>query len=223
MKPLVTEHEHEPVPGLPGELPQGEQLVWQGAPRWTALAVHAFHVRALTAYFVVLLGARAAWLAGTGLPVSRVVLGCVGPALVAAVAIGILAGLAWLAARSTLYSVTNRRVVIRAGIALPVTVNLPFRGIEGASIKVRSNGSGDIALAMARSQRVGYAVLWPHVRPWKLTRPEPMLRAIPDAAEVGELLSRHYASAVQAGETVQSNPVREPAPRASVPATPAAA
>ena len=28
----VTEHDHEPVPGLPAELPDDEYIVWQGKP-----------------------------------------------------------------------------------------------------------------------------------------------------------------------------------------------
>lgn len=223
MKPRVTEHEHEPVPGLPAELPAGESVVWQGAPRWTSLAVHALHVRAFAAYFAVLLFGRAAWLVSTGLPLPRALLGCVGPLLVAMVALGILCGIAWLAARGTLYTVTNRRVVIRAGIALPTTVNLPFGAIDAAALKVRGDGSGDIVLQMRRDQRVGWAVLWPHVRPWHLREPQPMFRGIADAAHVGELLTRQFAGSVQTGEALQPAPARAPVVRPAVPARPAAA
>jgi hypothetical protein len=223
MKPLVTEHEHEPVPGLPHELPDDEQLVWQGAPEWTALAVHAFRVRAIAIYFAVLLGARAAWLAGEGLSVADVLVGCLGPALFAAAALGILALVAWASARAALYTVTTKRVVIRQGIALSTTVNLPFRAFESASIKVRGNGVGDIALRTVPGQRVGYAVLWPHVRPWRFTRPEPMLRAIPDAARVGDLLTRCFAAAVPVGESLAATPSRGEPTRARPPAAPAAA
>jgi hypothetical protein len=222
MKPLVTEHEHEPVPGLPDELPDGEQLVWQGTPEWTALAVHAFRVRAIAIYFAVLLAGRAAWLAGQGLSPADVVVGCLGPALFAGAALGILALLAWGSARAALYTVTTRRVVIRQGIALSTTVNLPFRAFESASVKVRGNGVGDIALRTVPGQRVGYAVLWPHVRPWRFTRPEPMLRAIPDVARVADLLTRCFAASLPSGSGVAASPARADVEHA-VPATPAAA
>jgi hypothetical protein len=223
MKPPVTEHEHEPVPGLPDELPDGERLVWQGAPDWRTLAVHAFHVRAIAIYFAVLLGARAAWLAGEGLTAVDVVLGCIGPALFAGAALGILALVAWGSARATLYTVTTRRVVIRQGIALPTTVNLPFGVFDSASIKLRSGGRGDISLRMLPGHRVGYAVLWPHVRPWRFARPEPMLRAIPDVVRVGELLTRCFAASLPAGTGVTATATPADLPRAARPATPAAA
>lgn len=223
MKPLVTEHEHEPVPGLPDELPDGEQIVWQGAPEWTALAVHAFRVRAIAIYFAVLLAGRAAWLTSEGLPAADVVVGCLGPALFAGLALGILALTAWASAKAALYTVTTKRIVIRQGIALSTTVNLPFGAFESAAIKVRGNGIGDIALRTVPGQRVGYAVLWPHVRPWRFTRPEPMLRAIPDVARVGELLTRSFAAAVPMGESLTSPPPRAETSHGRSPATPAAA
>ena len=41
-------------------------------------------------------------------------------------AIGIALVFAWASARTTVYTITNRRVVMRFGIALPMTLNLPF-------------------------------------------------------------------------------------------------
>ena len=37
----MSEFDTEPVPGLPEQLPEGERLRWQGAPKWAALAVRA--------------------------------------------------------------------------------------------------------------------------------------------------------------------------------------
>ncbi|MFT6571624.1 MAG: hypothetical protein ACJAWY_003349, partial [Sphingomonas echinoides] len=28
----MTEHDYEPIPGLPGLLPKDERILWQGAP-----------------------------------------------------------------------------------------------------------------------------------------------------------------------------------------------
>ena len=41
----MTEYEAEPIRGLPGLLPKGEHIVWQGAPQWQALSRRAFHTR----------------------------------------------------------------------------------------------------------------------------------------------------------------------------------
>ena len=46
-----------------------------------------------------------------------------------------------------------------------------------------------VSLTIAEDARVSYLVLWPHVRPWHLLRPEPMLRCIPDADKAAEILS----------------------------------
>jgi hypothetical protein len=47
------------IEGLAEPLPAGERVLWQGAPRWTSLAIHAFHVRKLVIYFGIILGLRA--------------------------------------------------------------------------------------------------------------------------------------------------------------------
>ena len=47
----MNEHEIEPVRGLPGNLPPGERILWQGSPQPTALALGAFHVRSVAIYF----------------------------------------------------------------------------------------------------------------------------------------------------------------------------
>ena len=47
----MSEHDFEPIRGLPGPLPEGETILWQGAPDWRVLAVQAFHVRAVAIYF----------------------------------------------------------------------------------------------------------------------------------------------------------------------------
>ena len=53
------EHEWEAAPGLPSALPMGERVVWQGAPDWQRLAVHAFHVRKIALYFALMLAIQA--------------------------------------------------------------------------------------------------------------------------------------------------------------------
>ena len=116
------------------------------------------------------------------------------PLPLALVALGLLAMFAWLTARTAVYTLTNQRVVMRIGIVLSVTFNLPHRMIESVNIRHFSKGTGDIALLLAASDKIAYGNLWPHARPWRLKRTEPMLRAVPQAAKVGEML----ASAVQA-------------------------
>jgi hypothetical protein len=185
----VREHEDEPVPGLPAQLPPGERILWQGAPRWPIVARRVFHLRKLALYFALLSAwplvaaslSDGRWMAAFGSALLLLALGCA--------AIAVLAGIAVLIARSTLYTITNRRVAMRFGIALPMCVNLPFAIIESASLKTYADGSGDLPMALRGDGQLAYIVLWPHARPWQLRRPQPMLRAVPDAAAVAQILA----------------------------------
>ena len=193
----MNEHETEPVRGLPERLPAGESLLWQGAPRWGALARRVFHVRKIALYFAVLL----AWLVyadvADGIDPSstaRASLWLIGGA---AVVIGLLSGLAWLIARSTIFTITSRRVVLRFGVAFPTAFNIPFRRIRSAGLRRYADGSGDIPLALLDGDRIAYPLLWPYARPWRLTQPEPMLRGLADAGQVAEILAQALAADMQ--------------------------
>lgn len=188
------DHELEPVPGLPEHLPAGESILWQGRPRWQSLAVRAMHLKVLALYFGGLAAWRAATLLGDGLTAGEAAIGALWIVLLGLGAMGLLTLFAWLAARTTMYTITNRRVVLRVGVALPLTINLPFAAVAAASLNDSPDGSGDVALALVPEQRISYALLWPHARPWRFSRAEPMLRAIPDAAGVAQVLARALAA-----------------------------
>jgi hypothetical protein len=211
----VSGHGHddfhrEPEPGLPERLPPGERVLWRGAPDWRALARDAFHVRKVAVYFALLAGWQLleGWHDGAAA-------GAIGASLLqltalAVGAVGLLLLLAWLSARESVYTITNRRVVVRFGVALRLTLNVPFTIVERAALKVRRDGTGDIPLSLAGEDRVSYLVLWPHARPWRLRRPEIMLRSVPDAERVAELLGRaleHHAPG-------QAQPVADLPPQA---------
>lgn len=209
-QPFVREHDDETLPGLPSALPAGERLLWRGAPDWRILAGRSFHLRKLAAYF----GVLAAWRFASVLGDDGSLMDAAASALVtlplAALALGLIALLCWLAATNTVYTLTDRRIVMRVGIVLTVTFNLPLRRIETARLHpLPGRGAGDIALLLNAEDRIGYIHLWPHARPWHFNRPEPMLRALPDAASVAVLL----ADALQKSLV---KPVRMPSEAAGV-------
>jgi hypothetical protein len=191
----VREHDYEPVPGLPERLPAGETILWQGAPEREALARRALHVRTIAWYFAALAAWRGLALAADGASAIDIAAGAGLLLILGAAAIVPLALYAWASARTTLYTITNRRVVIRAGVALPTTFNLPFAAIEAAGLKLHGGGVGDIALRLVPDQKIAYVFLWPHARPWRFARPEPTLRCIPEADRVAQLLGRALAAA----------------------------
>lgn len=171
-------------------LEPGEQILWQGRPEASALRRHLLKGRWLAAYFAVLLGWKLTLIVALrGLHPQEmfdmaVLLGQ-GAALM-----GILAYLAWALARSTTYTVTTLRVVIRHGIALQGTVDVPLRAIRSVAVRMHGDGTGDVALAVRDGGGVGYSKLWPHVRGLSPSAPVPMLRGLPDAALLGTRLAR---------------------------------
>ena len=199
----MSEFAFEPVHGLPENLPPGEALRWQGAPHWRVLARRAFYVRTVAFYFVLLMLLRLAVLIAEGIGLRDAALWSLWMVALALLAVGILTLLAWLYSRSTVYSITDRRVVIRFGVALPMAVNIPFKSIESAGLRTYPDGSGDIPLVLNAEQKVSYLIMWPNVRPWRFSNPQPMLRGIPDAANVAEILAEalRSASAEMADET----------------------
>lgn len=168
------EYEDEPIPGLPGRLPPGETIIWQGTPDWFGVARGVFHARAVAVWFVFV--ASLAFVAGgTGLSGALITMA------VAALGLGVLAALAWFQARSTIYTLTNKRVVLRFGVALPKCVNVPLALVGSADVKPAGAGIVDVSLTPIVRFPLAYLQMWPHVRPWKFGSPQPMLRSVPEA------------------------------------------
>jgi hypothetical protein len=184
----VSEFDVEPVHGLPERLPEGEELRWQGAPKWGALARRAFYVRTIALYFGLLILLRFVLLLTGGVSLAEAMMSALWLATIGGLAIAILALLAWLYSRSTVYSITDRRLVFRFGVALPMAVNIPFKVIEGAGLRTYPDGTGDITLSVAPGQRINYLIMWPNVRPWRMLKPQPMIRCVPNAERVAEIL-----------------------------------
>jgi len=172
------------IAGIREDLPRGEKVLWQGAPSWRSHARRAFHVREVAGYFALLAVAATVMDAIDGRPLT----GGVMPAVLGVVACLLLAFLAWLSSRTTVYAITTRRVFLRIGIALPLTINLPLHRILGASLAVHGDGSGDVPLSLEEGPHLAFLHLWPHARPWRLKRPEPMLRSLADPAHVAQVL-----------------------------------
>lgn len=197
------------IRGLPDDLPVGERLLWQGAPNWRALCVRAFHIRKVAAYFALLILWRVASGFADGADPAEIITGCAGLASLAVAAIGILVMLAWLSARTTVYSITSQRLVLRCGIALSMDLNIPFGRIGAAQLSLNGDGTGDIALALPKGTRIAYLNLWPHARPWHFRAPQPTLRCIPQAARVADLLSRSLVAATGGQSHAVTRPTGE--------------
>lgn len=186
------------VTRLPEPLPKGESILWSGAPRAWPVAVHVLHVRLVAIYFAALLIWRgvASYLDTGSLLSAAVSVLWVLPLALAV--LGILGLFAYLVKRTTTYTITSRRLVIQFGVAFPMTLNLPFKQIGSAALKLYPDGTGDIPVSLVGPTKIAYLLLWPHARPWHLRRPDPMMRAVPAAKTIAEILSRALKECAEA-------------------------
>jgi hypothetical protein len=161
--------------------------LWEGAPNARALARHLFFIRPLSAY----LGAMMLWWVAVNrtqfntetfwatLGIQFLLVG------------GVIGG-AWMLSRSiangTVYAITDRRIVMRFGVIFPLTINVPLHYVEGASAREFSDRTGQIAVQLTKKESIAWIVLFPHVRPFEFSQPQPLLRGLTDSVKVGEVL-----------------------------------
>jgi Bacterial PH domain len=195
----VSEYDHEPVRGLPGLLPEGERILWQSGPDWKYLVTTALHVRLSAVYFAAIV----IWAMLRGDSSTAI-----GVSLLGISAIGMMALFAWGVGRTTVYTLTDKRIVLRIGVALNKCINLPLGEIEAANLKMLGDGHGNVVLNLKGAPRLGYLMLWPHARSLRFVRPQPMLRAIPEASEFAELLFK-ATQKVQSVAPAATRPARQ--------------
>ena len=191
---MSDDFDFEPIRGLPEIPPAGEAILWQGAPDWRRIARDVYHIEKVAIYFGLLLLWAPVTTAWSGSGFAQVMTASARSASwlvpLAIAALGMLCLLAWLTGKTTVYTITSRRIVMRIGIALPMTFNLPFRCIGSADLRAHADGTGDIPVSIMTDDRIAYLVLWPHARPWRIAKPEPAFRAVPDAANVAHVLAQ---------------------------------
>jgi hypothetical protein len=179
---------------LPADIPKGERVLWFGRPEPTSLWRRAYRGDAVGLWFLAMTLWNVASLttsdgAFAGFVSALHTLG------LGAAALAILGFLAWLSARTTLYVVTERRIVIKTGIALPIFINVPYMQIGAANVRAYGDGTGDVTVGIVAGQRIPYLALWPSARPLRFTRPEPALRCIVNARDVAATVARALAEA----------------------------
>ena len=97
----------------------GETVLWQGRPTIFGLVRSLFHIRAVMGYFVVLAAWNLASAHADGLWASAAFASAAWVAIPAAVAAAVLVAMSWLVAATTHYTLTDRRVIMQIGVALP--------------------------------------------------------------------------------------------------------
>lgn len=180
--------EAEQRAGLTDPLPAGETILWQSAPAEKRMGASIFHYRWLMLYVagamvLAMFGARQ-----SGYPFGQALAMATLAIPLAAIGFALLEAIGRLSARASTYTLTNRRLILKIGIALDMTVSIPLSAVTDAAIRHGRGRSGDIALTVKDTGGVGYVGLWPHARPWHYSVPSPMLRALPDVEHAAMII-----------------------------------
>jgi hypothetical protein len=189
---MNDEFAFEPIRGLPGYLPEGERVLWQGAPGWHQLALTTLWVKPILIWFGLLVAIRVGLQLVDGASLSALAGTIAWAGLCAAASTGLFVWYARGVEKTTVYTITNKRVVFRVGVAIDKTINLPFSKIVSAGQRANKDGTGDIALTLSDDSRIGFLILWPHVRSAGGGRVEAVLKALPDVSSVSVLLGEAW-------------------------------
>lgn len=204
--------EHDSIPGLNPE----EVVLWQGRPDPGYLARRVFRAHWVGLYlgFFMLLRGGVALQGGASVMESLISMSWVAPLVI--IGWGIPTVMAYAHARTTRYTLTERRWILQFGVALDLIVNLPLVQVRSAAFASDSSGTGDIPITLGGAFRgpngevltagPSYFHLWPHARPWYLTEPQPMLRGVENVSAV----ARTFAEALQAIREREDEEARSP-------------
>ena len=186
------------IKGLPESPPDGEEVVWQGEPKWGALSTRLFRVRLVLVYFALLAGFTTFTSEAAGPEILATFVWQLSLAVLAAL---ILSGLAWLYATTTVYTVTDKRLVLEFGVAFTMSLNIPWDLVESAASKAFSDGTADVVISLQQGNSISYVTLWPFARPWHFLRVQPMLRGVENHAD----LVKTIADIVDESNSVNDN------------------
>ena len=175
------------INGLPEEvgksIPSDEKIYWVGKPNWKSFSYQAFGIKYLLIYFLICAlysVSKIEMVFSFSIFVTNYI-----PFLVSGLLAGaILISIAYLEAKHTVYVITERRIVIRTGVALVFLLNAPFKKIISIDRQTLSQGQGNISFRTDSRKRIPYLSCWPSVRPWSFLLPSPAFRSIPDIAAV---------------------------------------
>ena len=105
------------------------------------------------------------------------------------VSVLLILGLSYAMSRAAVFTITSERVVMRFGAAIRKYVNVPYSKMTGAQLKRKGLRVGDISMQL-EGKEPAYLHLWPFVRPFKYSKPQPMMRGIKEPEEVAQILAR---------------------------------
>jgi membrane protein YdbS with pleckstrin-like domain len=171
--------EHVGPDGEVSRLPDGERVLWTGAPDRRALARWFLRERWIMLFVLISFAIGAAdALQHTDGAVPRLLGVATLSAVLALVAIVSVRVLAWQIARSSKYVITDRRVYFNIGIVMRADANIPYTSVETIDLRRRPDGSADLMVTLRDEQEIPWLLLFPHMTWRGHRRGRPTFRAL---------------------------------------------
>ena len=168
-------------------IPSGEKIYWCGQPDWVSLGYCCYGIKYLIFYFLVS-AFYVVYKIVTPLTLETF-LSLYSSYLFSGFLAGmILFGIAFLSARHTCYIITEKRIVIRTGVALVFLLNLPFKNILSIDRQKLTKNRGNIAFTVRSRKRIPYLSCWPSVKGRGFLSPIPAFRSISDVEAIERLV-----------------------------------
>ncbi|MEM7527470.1 MAG: photosynthetic complex putative assembly protein PuhB [Pseudomonadota bacterium] len=196
--------------------PKASRCCGKARPSWKALALRGVATKFVMGWLAIIVAWKISALIGGTLTLVEAARLLLMQLCLAAVAVGIFAGIAYATAEQTIYTITNRRVVLRFGLMMDLSVNLPFTQIGKLDLRRHRDGTGDLVLGLQGDlQGLSIIHIWPNSLPWHWFSPTPMLRALPEPDHAGQILADALkADLVRRGDGALAEPDARPTPDA---------
>ena len=170
-------------------IPEGESILWKGKPSFWGFSWYFFGLKLLAFYLIILSVVFAARLTVTDFFTAFV--GDFLPFLLSGILTSfILMALAKIQSQSSVYIITENRVIIKSGAALSFLISMPFKKIKAVNLQKRKGSLGTISFELNSGKRVPYISCWPSVRPWRFKNTEPAFSCIENVDEVATILRK---------------------------------
>ena len=183
-------------------IPEGESILWKGKPSFWGFSWYFFGLKLLAFYLIILSVVFAARLTVTDFFTAFIVDFL--PFLLSGILTSfILMALAKIQSQSSVYIITENRVIIKSGAALSFLISMPFKKIKAVNLQKRKGSLGTISFELNSGKRVPYISCWPSVRPWRFKKTEPAFSCIENVDEVATILRK----SVMAGRVSLQAPV----------------
>ena len=170
-------------------IPNGESILWKGRPSLWGFSYNLFGLKWITLYLSILSIVSVARFFASDFYTAFYVdfLPFFLSGIFASI---ILIGLAATQTYSTVYIITENRVIIKTGAALSFLISMPFKKIKEVNLQKRGASIGTISFELLSEKRVPYISCWPSVRPWKFKRTQPAFSCIGSVDEVATILRK---------------------------------